>query len=109
MSVKDQMAADVGIFFNLDEFGEQAQYNGVDIVVVPEIGESNRKGNSITADGQSNQAWFWVSEIDVPEPASGDEITHKSITWQVIRISEFGGGMHRIECVANESAFGSRW
>lgn len=103
MTLKDQIAADVAIFFNTDEFAEQVTYNGVSILVVPEIGETNQRGNGIVSDGRSDKAYFWVEVSEVPNPVAGDTISHLSKTWSVVRVAEGDGGMYKLECVANES------
>ena len=105
MSLKDLMESDISrVFLNLNGIAEKIDYNGAEITAIPEIGESNRKGNTFSTEGQSDQAWFSVAETDIPEPLSGDTITYKNKSWQVIRISETGAGLHRLECIAGGSA-----
>ena len=56
MSLKSQIAADAAIFFNPDEFGESATYNGDPITVIPEIGATLQVGNTIDTDGSADPA-----------------------------------------------------
>lgn len=103
-SLKDQMASDVeAIFLNEDEFADTAIYNGKFIVVVPEIGPDKQAGNTFVPDGQSDRAIFWVNANDVNNPIQGDILLHMGKAWRVARVLESGGGMHKLECTAEEA------
>lgn len=104
MTLKTQMAADAAaVFMNENEFADRATYNGASIPVVAEPGPDKMSGNTFTSDGQADRAVFWVRETDVSEPEEGDEIIHKNKEWRVARVLESGGGMHKLECTANEA------
>lgn len=94
-------------FFNINEFAEQVEYNWEIIMAIPEIGESNTKGNMVSSEGSSDKAYFVVKTKDVPTPSPGDTIRFQG-DWQVVRIVESDNLTHRLECVANESPFGMR-
>ena len=106
MALKDQMIADANVFFNTDEFGDEATYNGVPVTVIPEIGETGAKGNEIAMEGSADRAVFAlkVSEVNAPKP--NDKIIHGGKEWQVIRLVETDGIIQRVACVANESPYG---
>ena len=107
MGLDDMMTAEVSaVFFSSDDFAKPALYNDVDVLVVPEIGEDNRKGNTFSNEGRSGIAYFWVKETDVLWPEASDVIVYAGVTWNVARVIESGGGMHRVECTTRESAFG---
>jgi hypothetical protein len=106
MTFKMQMESDLAIFFNENEFAEPAIYNGLDIKVIPNIEKTDEKGNTFTSEGRSDRAIFSVLVSDVLEPQTGDSLIHNSIDWEVVRLLSTSGGVHKIECIANESAFG---
>lgn len=108
MTFKAQLAADLAAFFHIDEFAETVTYNGNTIIAVPEIGESNAKGNTFDTGGKSDQAYFWVKVADVATPSPGDAIEFAGTTWIVSRAVESDGAAHRLECAANESPFSMR-
>jgi len=99
MTLKSQMAADAAIFFNLNEFGEAATYNGSTVTVIPEIGATLQNGNTIDTTGFSNRAVFCVPVASVPHPSGTDTIIHAGKTWYVVRVLESDSVSHRIECV----------
>ena len=105
MSLKEQMAADVSaVFFNTDEFAETVTYNGASIVAIPEIGESNKKGNEFSGDGSADRAEFCVKATDIADPVPGDVIVHNSKSWIVVRVLESDNAMHRLLCTGSQSA-----
>jgi hypothetical protein len=104
-SLKQQMAADVSaVFFNILEFADSATYNGATITVVPQIGESNVKGNEFSNDGSADRAEFFIKVSDVALPVPGDVIAHAGKTWTVVRVLESDDAMHRVLCTAGQSA-----
>jgi len=98
------MRADLAIFFNPEELGEKIIYNGVEITAIPDMGESNAKGNTFTNDGSADRAFFEVTIDDVPSPSAGDEIVYMDKTWEVARIVESDTITHRLACISNQSA-----
>lgn len=120
MSFKDMMLQDAkNVFLNLNEHADTITYNDKLIGAVIELGEESVKGNTFSSDGSSSRAAFWVSSVDVELPEQGDEIKIttcvfvspaqlailQGISWQVARLLESGGGMHKVECLARESPF----
>ena len=105
MSLKDDMAADVDtVFFDIDEFAEKAIYNGVEIMVIPEIGEgSAMKSSPNDTDRTFVNAIFTVRTADVPEPGVGDSIEYDEKTYQFAAIVEKQVGMNRIRFTADNS------
>lgn len=105
MSLKDVMAADASaVFLSIYEFADTITYNGSSILAVPEIGESNKKGNEYSDEGSASRAEFSVSAADVPTPDAGDIIVHNSRTWTVARVLESDDAMHRLLCTSDHSA-----
>lgn len=103
MGVKEQMAAAVAaVFLNPKEFAEEIQYNGATIIGVPEIGETNTRSEYHNQGTQDN-AYFWVSHEDVPDPKVNDEIIHNNKKYKIFRIAEDDGFMFRLQVSANES------
>lgn len=112
MSLKDDMANDVDtVFFDMDEFAEKALYNGIEITVIPEIGE----GSSVRTKPNDRErtyedAIFSVRKADIPNPYVGDTIIYKEKEYDFAAISGDSAGMFRLRFIANESAvmFGGR-
>ena len=98
MNFKDQMAADAAVFFNADEFGEAATYNGVAVTVVPEIGASMQTGTGLDSAGNSDRASFWVLASEVPAPKETDKIIYSGVTWTVYKLGETDNVMHQVLC-----------
>jgi hypothetical protein len=103
VNLKELMAKDGALFLNESEFADRATYNNVLISVVAELGPDRTSGNTFTNTGQSNLAVFWVSESDVLCPDQGDILVYRDTVWRVARILESGGGIHKIECTAQEA------
>lgn len=105
MSLKTQMAADLSaVFFNTSEFAETVTYNDTSITAIPEIGESNQKGNEFSTDGSADRAEFFIMVADIADPVPGDVIVHYSKTWTVVRVLESDSAMHRVLCTGSQSA-----
>jgi len=105
MSLKTQMAADISaVFFNASEFAETVTYNGTSITAIPEIGESNQKGNEYSSDGSSDRAEFCVKVANVADPVPGDVIVYSGKSWTVARVLESDANMHRVLCTGSQSA-----
>ncbi|MHC1758320.1 MAG: hypothetical protein AB9917_02180 [Negativicutes bacterium] len=98
MNFKDQMAADAAVFFNINEFGEAATYNGDPVTVVPEIGATLQPGTGLDSTGNSDRASFWVLKSEISAPKETDQIVHDGITWTAYKIGETDNVMHRVEC-----------
>lgn len=103
MALKQQIAADIAVFFN--EFAEPATYNGANIDVIPEIGQTLQPGNTVDSDGTSSRALFWVKAADVSAPDSGDLIVYDGKEWQVVRVAESDGAAHCLECIGDVSPY----
>jgi len=105
MSLKTQMTADISaVFLSTDEFAEIVTYNGTSITAVPEIGESNQKGNEFSSEGSADRATFHVSAVDVSAPVAGDTIVCNGKTWTVARVLASDAAMHSLLCTGNHSA-----
>lgn len=103
MNLKDLMAADLEtVFFNVNGHGETATYNGVETVVIPDIGE----GNSRKTTGYERQeiAFFSVMASVAPNPRVGDILVHNDIEWQFIGAVSIGKFRHKLKFTTNESA-----
>ena len=105
------------VFLNPNELADIIDYNGKVISAVIEIGEDQAKGNEFSSKGSSARAIFWINIIDVKCPIPGDiirivetafmvpnfTIDISDIDWSIAKILQSSGGMHEIECTANES------
>lgn len=104
MSIKSQIVADVDIFFNIDEFAEEATYNGKDILVIPKIGEGQSSKKPFENASRYVDAYFSIMASDVPDPEIGDVLVHNGKEWQFATIAETDGVIHRLRFTGDESA-----
>lgn len=93
MSLKTQLATDLAIFFNIDEFADEATYTPKGgapfaIKVVPVF----NRNLEILQNGQKNTADFHVRKDQVPNPVFGDTITHNSLAWTIEAVATGGDG-----------------
>lgn len=78
MTFKDDIASDASTFYDAEEFGEQATYNGAGIVLVFESG-SEQTSQSVA----SKTLMARVQQSEVPEPAVDDKVVYDSKTYRV--------------------------
>ena len=83
MTFKERLAKNVNVFFNLNEFAENATYNGNPIIVVPNLGSDLEDGNIIGYHGTSARAIFYLKAVEVPIPRHGDILTYNGEDWTV--------------------------
>lgn len=102
MGFKEQIAKDADVFLNESELAEVVVYNGVSITAVFERGQTLAPGNTFVSDGESDRAELHVAAELIPDPKPLDEIEAGGVTWQVARILESDGVIHRLELIANE-------
>lgn len=76
MTLKTDMLADMSVFFNTDEFADDATYNGSGITAV-------LCSDSDGADSIGTTAMLFVKKSDVLAPAYGDTIVISGNTWRV--------------------------
>lgn len=86
MSLKDQMASDMAIFFNKDEFGEDITYNGATITGIPEHGTDRDRGVGWDSNAEASIATVMVQASDVNSPLPSDEVVIRGKVWTVSRI-----------------------
>lgn len=103
MTLKTIIAADAAIFFNVDECGEPATYNGSPITVIPKIGATLQPGDLVNNDGTTSRAVFILNVSEVPAPVSNDKIVHNGITWTMVKKGPSDSVMHQLECVSSIS------
>jgi hypothetical protein len=94
MTFASQIAADLGVFFNTDEFAESATYNGTSILAVEdEVSERNT--------GQPGFASplfaVFIKAADVPRPKGGDTVVFRSVRCRVGQFPVAQGALWRIE------------
>lgn len=77
---KDQIAADLEIFFNPEEFGRDVTYNGTVIAAVVDAYDSSYQQFPQVLNAE---ATLLVKTADVPDPADGDVVVIDSVTYQV--------------------------
>lgn len=87
MSLKDEMAADLSIFFNSAEFAESVTYNGSAILAI-----INRQAEpTFIGDNIADYAEILIKKSDVASPAYQDIIQFDSATWIVENIQRSDG------------------
>ncbi len=87
MSFKDQMAQDLAIVFNEDEFGESITYNGNAIVAIIDRQEQPMyNGNNV-----ANFANVLVKKSDVPNVAYQDTVQFDDSVWTVVNFKNLDG------------------
>lgn len=93
MSLNNQLAEDLGIFFNPEDFAEIATYSTTteskEILVLATFEENLAE----VTDGQKARGFFFIRKRDVPSPKFKDKITHQNIAWLVERIFQGGDGL----------------
>lgn len=104
MTLKDQMAADTAIFFNVNEMADPATYNGQPITVIANIGRSNDPDS----EGSADKATFEVMVSEVNNPKSGDVLEHKDKPWYFDYVESTDGIIMVLAFSANESAYHGR-
>lgn len=102
MNFKEQIAQDADVFLNDSELAEPVVYNGLSITAVFERGQALAPGNTFVSEGESDRAELHVAAEHVLDPRLLDEVEARGITWQVVRILESDGVIHRLELIANE-------
>lgn len=97
-TLKEQLNADMAVFFDTDEFGEAATYAGTDIVVV----------GAETSERQTGAPGFitplfsvYIKASDVARPKAGDAVTFRGVTCRVAPYPVSDGGMWRVDLVQN--------
>lgn len=94
MNFKDQMTADLEVFFNTDEFAVNILYTPVDdfaraITGIPAYGKN------LAAAGSSDPAMAMMSlsvmQSEVPAPQYDEKMEIDGIEWRIRRISEGDG------------------
>lgn len=84
--------------FNQNIFGEEIEYNGVKIIALPQLGESEKQDhpafmqrtNTVSVGGVG---FFTVKQDDVPNPKVGDKISYEGQEY-------FVGGKYSVDSVA---------
>ena len=96
MTFKEQLATDMDVFFNPDEFGEAAVYNGVDITVV----EADASERSSGIPGFVTPVFaVYVKASDVARPKAGDAVTFRGVSCRVASYPQSEGGMWLVELI----------
>lgn len=102
MSLKAMMAADIAaVFFNDQELAKHGNYNGVDILVIPQIGEGESRSDP---DNRREMAYFRFKTDDVPNPEIGDVFTYDGKDWYFAEITSKNDFSIRCRFFADQSA-----
>ena len=80
MNFKEQMAADLDVFFNTEEFGVDVTYNGTTVTAVVDTYDA---AYQMSPEVRNTEATLLVKTVDVPAPADGDVVVIDSVTYQV--------------------------
>lgn len=105
MTFKEMVLQDQATFFNLDEFGEEVLYNGLPIVVIPNLGTDLVNGNILTEQGTTARAIFYLQVTDVTVPQRGDTLTYNGVDWSVSQLIYTKQGQHKVLCTSRESVY----
>ncbi len=93
---REQMDSDMAVFFNPDEFGEAATYNGKAITVVEaEAGERTTGTPGFVTPMFS----VYVQASDVARPKAGDSVTFRGVSCRVAPYPQSEGGVWLLELV----------
>jgi hypothetical protein len=94
MTFATQIAADMAVIFNTDEFGETATYAGVEITVVEaETAERNTGLPGFVVPLFS----IYVKASDVERPKAGDAVTFRGVTCRVGQFPISDGGVWLVD------------
>ena len=80
MNFKTMLEEDQNVFFDDEEFGETAMYNGKEITIV----ESSLTKRALEVPGMiMPSASVLIRSSEVPSPKEGDTVVYQGQTWQV--------------------------
>ena len=85
MTLKEQITADMTVFFDTDEFAQTITYNGTDIPALVEYGEDLDMEGGATGSLLA-RAIITLRVADVPAPAYRDEVVIGSMAWRVLTV-----------------------
>jgi hypothetical protein len=94
MNFKDQMKADMAVFMNPDEFGEEILYCGKTIVAVEDGGGLGSSGSPGVI---TDLTVLFIKASDVSKPVHGDAVVFRSKNCNVTGGPQHDGGLWRIE------------
>ena len=85
MSLKDVIASDVDdVFFDTDEFAEEAIVNGKPVPLIPDNDALNGKSDVYAAGLSEGEQLIFIKEKDLPRrPMEGEQITINNQQWYV--------------------------
>ena len=90
MTLREQIADDMPVFFNTDEFAEAATYTpsggspaSINVIL---SGEDHDREDTGTGKKKRRTARLMVKRTDVASPGHGDTVTINSESWAVIDI-----------------------
>jgi hypothetical protein len=99
MSFKDQLALDLSIFFNTDEFAEEIVYNTKVIkAIVKTVANLSIEGNNIL-----ERLNVLIKREDVANPVFGDSIVINSVIYTVENIIFGNMVVWKVTCRRSES------
>jgi hypothetical protein len=94
VTFQTQIAADMAVFFNTDEFAEAATYGTTEITVVEaEVGERDTGVPGFTVPLYA----IFVKASDVARPKAGDAVTFRGVSCTVAPYPTSEGGIWRVE------------
>jgi hypothetical protein len=94
MTFATQIAADMAVFFNADEFAEAATYGTIEITVVEaEVGERDTGAPGFTVPLYA----IFLKAADVARPKAGDAVTFRGVSCTVAPYPTSEGGIWRVE------------
>ena len=100
MNLKELIAADAGVFFDLDGIAVPVLYDGIEIIAIPVIGEGKTRDQI----NRKETAFFRVNKADVPRPKLGNVLIYNDKEWSFAEIAESNTISHLIKFYSGESA-----
>ena len=99
MDFKEQLAADLDIFINPDEYGGFLNIDGVDVLAVVEKREGEAEGRPGV---NVSELEMWVKESDLTPPKIGQRLMINGLEYYV-RSNEIDTGMQHLFLYRNVS------
>lgn len=100
MAFKDNLAADMSVFFNTDEFAETCSYNGNNVLAIINRVQQPQINGTTSAD----YAQVLVKKSQVSSPKIHDILVFDEKAWVVENVTRSDGLIFDLTCHAQEGA-----
>lgn len=104
MTLRDQMAADLGAFAtDADGLSETMVYAASTIRGLVEMEESQWRDME-DGETETQGATVWIRAADIADPRLGDQIAYGGESWRVVGVAQnMAPGLHRLRMERSES------